>query len=155
MPNAVKGEVAFRLSDGRSLTIVADHAALVRGAQAHTGKTKLAKFMADLQPLRDSDGEIVLDEDGDPAKDTMPATCALFYGMLDAHHPDLTLRDATNILIGDMDKVISAVTEGMELAFPDAKASAEGNAPKSQSQRGKSSGRNGAKSAKTTKRSGG
>lgn len=148
MPNPVKGEVALRLEDGRILTLVADHAALVRAAQAHTGKTKLAKLFADLTPLTDKEGGMLLDEDGDPQKDIVPALCALFFGLLDAHHSDLTLRDATNIMMAEQDKVSAAATEAMELAFPDAKASAEGNAPAPKKRRpGKRSGRSGAKPA--------
>lgn len=149
MANPIKGEVSLVLSDGRNLTIVADNGALVRGAQAHTGRTKIGRFLADLQPLTDDNGVILLDEDGDPVKDTFPPMCALFFGCLDAHHPDLTLRDATNIMVAELEKVTIAVTEAMALAWPsDVTPSAEGNAPAPKKGRaGKSSGSSGAKRA--------
>ena len=151
MANPVKGEVELK-TGGRSLTLIADHAALVKAAQAYTGKTKLAKLMSDIQPALDKDGKIKLDEDGEPEKDTIPATCALFYGLLDASHPELTLRDATNMLFADIERVSEKIAEALQLAWPDASPSAEGNAPSPR--RGRSSGRNGVKSATTTTPSG-
>ena len=144
MGNPVKGEVELNLDDGRRFTLVADHSALVKAAQAHSGKTKLQRLIRDMQPEVDKDGKILVDEDGDPVKDTLPAMAAFLYGTLDAHHPGVTQREATNILLSEPEKVTVAITEAAELAFPDAKQGEPGNGGKPP--RGKSSGRSGAKS---------
>lgn len=143
--NPVKGETPLVLSDGREFTLVADHAALAKAAQQYTGTTKFRKLFADMQPLLGADGTPLLDEDGDPVKDTLPATAALLFGLLDAHHPGVTMREAWNMLMSDSDAVGEAIGEAVRLGFPDAEpGSAEGNA-KAPPRRGKSSGRSGAK----------
>lgn len=155
-PNPIKGEVPLKLSDGRVFTIVLDRAGLVKAAQAHTGRTKITKLLSDIQPLVGGDGKVVLDEDGEPLKDTIPATCAMLYGAMDAYHPEVTLRDATNILLGDVDAVSQAISDAVELGFPDAKSGEDRETanPPLPSQNAKSSGRNGVKPVSTRKPSG-
>ena len=147
MPNSIKGETPLVLSDGREFTLVADHAALIKAAQQHTGKTKLQKLFADMQPELDEEGDLVLDEDGDPVKDVMPATAAFLFGMFDAHHPEVTMREATNMLLGDQECVMEAITAASANGF--GSGSDEGNvpAPKAKTQHGKRSGRSGVKRA--------
>jgi hypothetical protein len=109
MTNPVKGEALLTLGDGREFTLVADHASLVKASQAYSGKTKLNKLMADMQPMMGEDGQVALDEDGDPVKDTVPATAAFLFGLL-----------STNILLGDVDAVQDALAMVVLLGFPDA-----------------------------------
>lgn len=146
MANPVKGETPLVLSDGRAFTLVADHAALVKAAQAHSGSTKLQRLMHDMQPELDEDGDPVLDDDGDPVKDTMPATAAFLYGLFDAHHPEVTQRDALNMLLAEQERVSEAIGHAVENGMLGEKAT-EGNAkaPKGKTPRGRTSGRSGAR----------
>lgn len=146
--NPVKGEAPLVLTDGREFTLVADHAGLVKAAQAYSGSTKLQKLMSDMQPEVDAKGQLVLDEDGDPVKDTMPATAAFLFGLFDAYHPDVTQRDALNILLAEQEVVTEAISQAVASGFPDMVKGKPGNepAPKAKSPRGKTSGRSGAKS---------
>lgn len=151
--NSILGETPLDLTDGRSFILVADHAALVEAAQAYTGSTKLKKLMNDMVPEIGADGQVVVDEDGDPVKDTIPASAAFLFGLLQAHHPEVTLREAQNILLSDIDRVADALSLAIDRGFPDARNSGEvGNGPKSPA--GKASGRNGVKQASTRKPSG-
>lgn len=145
--NPILGEAPLDLADGRSFILVADHSALVEAAQAYTGSTKLKKLMNDMVPLTGPDGKVLVDEDGDPVKDTIPASVAFLFGLLRTHHPEITLREAQNILLQDVDGVASAISVAMDRGFPDAKPNARkvGNVPASRA--GKNSGRSGAKQA--------
>lgn len=142
MSNAIKGEVPLKLSDGREFVLVADHAGLVKAAQAYSGTTKLRRLMSDMQPDLDKSGKPKLDEYGDPLKDTMPATAAFFYGLFDAHHPDVTLREATNMLFAEQEVVTEAIEAAVTAGFPDMAGGKDGANPP---RRGKTSGRSGAK----------
>lgn len=152
--NPVLGETPLDLADGRSFILVADHSALVEAAQAYTGSTKLKKLMNDMVPLMGPDGNVLVDEDGDPVKDTIPANVAFLFGLLLTHHPDMTLRMAQNILLSDIDRVAQAMSVAMDRGFPDAKPDSGkvGNGPASPV--GKASGRNGAKPVSNRKPSG-
>lgn len=121
MANPVKGEASLKLKDGRQFVIVMDMEALVEAETAY-GKP-LAQLMADVS------GGFV------------GASRALLYGSLRANHPDVSLRDASGLFMADPDAVSQALNDAVESGFPD--ASAEGNVPKPQ--RGKNSGRSGAK----------
>lgn len=147
--NPVLGETPLTLGDGRAFTLVADNAALVKAAQAYSGSTKLKKLFADMQPQLDASGLPELDEDGDPVKDTIPAFAALLFGLLDAHHPDITHRDALNMLLREHDVVAEAIAEALRSGFPEAaeagNAPAPAVAPAPKKPAGKRSGRSGAK----------
>lgn len=145
--NPILGETPLDLADGRSFILVADHSALVEAAQAYTGSTKLKKLMNDMVPEIGADGKVLVDEDGDPVKDTIPASVAFLFGLLRTHHPDITLRDAQNILLSDVDRVAQAISLAMDRGFPDAKPGSGkvGNEPASPA--GKNSGRSGVKQA--------
>lgn len=142
MVNPVKGESALKLSDGRQFVLVADHAALVRAAQAYSGTTKINRLMQDMQPELDKSGKVAVDEYGDPVKDTFRATAAFLYGLFDAYHEDITLRDATNILLSDMERVSIAIQAAVENGFPSVSEGKEGSNPP-----GKTTGAGGAKRA--------
>jgi hypothetical protein len=146
MINRARGEVPLQLKDGRRFVLVLDHEALLQAAIAYTGKTKLRKLLADIRPLLDEAGHLVLDEDGDPVRDTVPATRCLLYGALLARQPEASLRDATALLMDGEEAVGDALAQAIELAFPDAKPEGEtaGNAPRP-IRKSSSSGRNGAK----------
>lgn len=153
MPNRLKGEVPLRLADGREFVLLLDHEGLMQAAIAHTGKTKLRKLLSDLQPQVAEDGTIALDEDGDPVKDTLPATKAVLFGALCAHHPEMSLRDAGNLLFAEQEKVAEALGEAMSLSFPDAEGDQDrGNAAASPAS--KTSGASGAKPGSNRKHSG-
>lgn len=147
--NPVLGETPLFLGDGREFTLVADNAALVKAAQAHSGTTKLKKLFADMQPQLDANGVPELDEDGDPVKDTIPAFAALLFGLFDAHHPEITHRDALNMLLREHDVVAEAIAAALAAGFPDAVEGGNGPAPEvapgAKKTAGKRSGRSGAK----------
>lgn len=145
MANPIKGEVQLKLKDGREFVLVADHAALVKGAQAHTGGTKLNRLMSDMQPEVDEKGIPIVDEYGDPVKDTMPATAAFLFGLFDAHHPNVSQRDALNMLLAEPDVVSEAISRAVEAGFPDAVEGKESTNPQATGRASKSSGGSGAK----------
>ena len=142
--NPLDKPVTLQTDTGERLLLVADHAALYKAARAYTGGAKIGKLLRDMQPEMDADGKPAVDADGDLVKDTTPATAALLYGLLDAHHPQMTLRDATNLLLRDPATVAEAIGAAVEahLAPPQAKV---GNGQKSRKSR--TSGSNGAKRA--------
>lgn len=126
MANAIKGEVPLVLSDKRQFMLVMDMEALVEAESAY-GKP-LQKMMADA------------------AQGFVGASRALLYGALRFKHPHLTLRDASDLFVSDADAVGDALSQAVELGFPQAATtSAEGNGPKPS--RGKNSGGSGAKRA--------
>lgn len=132
MPNPIKGEVPLKLSDGRDFVLVMDFEALVEAESA--SNLPLPQLMA-----RAGLGFV-------------SAQRTLLYGALRRNHPDLTLEDCSAIMLTEIEKVTEALTKAMEAGFPEAKKSEDkdgANPP------GKTSGGNGAKSAKTTKPSGG
>jgi hypothetical protein len=131
MANPVKGEVELTLSDGREFLLVADRSALVKAAQELYGATKINRLLHEMQPELDKDKKVKVDEYGDPVKDTMPATAAFLFGMFDAHHPDVTLRDAKNMLLDDPEVVTEAIGLAVERGFPDEVAEGKkgGNPP--------------------------
>ena len=130
MPKPVKGEVPLSLNDGREFVLVLDFEALVEAESAY-GKP-LALMMNDAKA------------------GFVGAVRAMLYGALRAHHPDITLREASALFIGHTDEVTAALEGAAEAAMPD--ASAEGNAPSPR--RGKTSGGSGAKPGSSRKRSG-
>lgn len=121
--NPVKGEAPLVLSDGRRFTLVLDMEALVDAESAY-GKP-MPQMMADA------------------GKGFIGATAALLQGALARHNP--TARGVVlEMLRTDSEAVGDALTKASQSAFPD--ESAGGNASKAASpQRGKTSGRSGAK----------
>lgn len=118
--NPIKGEVPLVLHDGRNLTLVLDMEAMVE-AESIYGKP-LQKLMADA------------------GTGFMGAMGALLQGALSRHH-EVSRGEALEMLRVDGDAIAVALGKATEAAFP----SAEGNAPAAPRQRGKPSGRNGAK----------
>lgn len=111
----------MKLKDGRIFTLVLDFEALV-AAEAAYGKP-LAQTLADAN------------------LGFVGATRALLFGALQARHPEITPRDATDIFMSDGDAVSAALEAASVAAYP-----AEDREPgKARPQRGKNSGRNGAK----------
>ena len=146
MANPIKGEVPLKLSDGRNLILLADNEALLQASIAYTGKaSKLQKLFRDMQPEVDDEGAIVLDEDGDPAKDTLPATRALLFGALLAHQPDATLRDATDLLFREPERVGRALEAAITAAHPKVEEGGDNSGNETKKPTGKPSGRSGAK----------
>ena len=125
MANPVKGETPLVLSDGREFTLVLDNEALL-SIEDTTGK-----------PLH-----VVMAQIGQGYATAVAAFAQAAFGR---HHPEMTRADVVGIVMGpDRPKLEEALSDATERAFPEAKA---GNAPapKAKPQRGKSSGRNGAK----------
>lgn len=120
MPNALKGEVPLKLSDGREFVLVMDFEALVEAETAY-GKP-LPQMMADA------------------AQGFVGASRALLYGGLRAKHPTVTLRDASGMFMADPDSVGEALSAAVEAGFPDAAEGKKGENPRS-----KRSGGSGAK----------
>jgi hypothetical protein len=130
VPNPIKGEVPLKLSDGREFTLVLDMEALVE-AEAAYGKP-LAQVMADA------------------SAGFVGASRALLYGAMRAHHPSVTLREASALFMQHGEAVSETLTAAADAAMP---ASAEGNVGKPP--RGQTSGGSGAKPAKPKNASGG
>jgi hypothetical protein len=125
MPNIVKGQVPLTLSDGRSLTLVLDFDALVEAEGAY--RKPLGALMADA------------------SAGFVGAVRALLYGALRSHHPEMSLRDAGDLFSTDADAIKDALAHAGDAAFP--KEGKEGPNPPVKTQRGKTSGRSGAKRA--------
>ena len=124
--NPIKGETPLVLSDGREFTLIMDMEALVQAEEAY-GK-----------PLR------VLMEQAQA--EFIGAVRALLYGALRTKHEDLTLRDASEILMADQDAVRNALEEATKRGFPDASAQPEGKqAGNAKAPRGKTSRASGTK----------
>jgi hypothetical protein len=146
MPNALKGETLLNLGGGREFTLVLDHEAIILAADAY-GKG-FAEMLADSMPPEDADGNIV----GHPK---YGAIRALLFGALNYHHPDITLRDASALLLDNMEAVTAALAEAGERGLPKVEDNPEGKQGSRPPRRGKNSGRSGAKSGSTRKPSGG
>lgn len=130
MANPVKGETLLTLADGRQFTIVMDMEALIEAEQAY-GKP-MAQMMADAN------------------RGFISALRALVFGAMRAHHPQVTLAEATAVLMAEQAVVAAALLDAVKLAFPDAAAGGEGKKPgKALPPRraGKTSGASGAKRA--------
>ena len=131
MANPVKGETPLKLDDGREFTLVMDFEGLVEAEGAY-GKP-MERMMQDA------------------AAGFMGASRALLFGALQAHHPEMTLRDASNILGRNTDLVTEALTKATEAAFPELADEDVGN---DSPPRGRPSGDNGAKQGSNRKGSG-
>ena len=125
MANPVKGEVPLNLSDGRSLTLVMDMEALVEAETAY-GKP-MAQMMQDA------------------GQGFVGASRALLYGALRAKHPQLQLREASEMFATDGEAVAEAIGTAVERAFPEVAGGKESANPLPR--RGKTSGGSGAKRA--------
>lgn len=122
MANPVKGQTPLVLSDGREFTLVLDMEAMLSVEDA-TGK-----------PL-----PVVMKQAGEGF---MSATASIAQAAFARHHPEVTRSDVLAIMTSDGDTLAEALGKASEAAFPKEKA---GNAPKAKAQRGKTSGRSGAK----------
>lgn len=124
MANPVKGETPLVLSDGREFTLVLDMEAMLSVEDA-TDKP-LAKVMQ-----RASEG-------------FMSAIAAIAQAAFARHHPEVTRADVLAMITEDQAALDDALSRASEAAFPQDKAG-NAKAPKPKTQRGKSSGRSGAK----------
>lgn len=129
MPNAIKGEVPLVLGDGRTFTLVLDMEALLS--------------------IEDAVGRPLPQVMAQAGAGFVSAQAAIAQAAFARHHPEVTRAQVLELLFSpDKEAVADALAAATEKAFPEAKASAEGNAPtKARTPRGKASGRNGAKSA--------
>lgn len=109
MTNAMKGEAALALADGRSLTLVLDFEAMVAAEGAY-GKP-IGALMADA------------------AAGFVGAVRAMLYGTLRARHPDLTLSDATGIFLANGEAVSAAIERAALASFPEAGEDRDASGP--------------------------
>lgn len=125
MANPLKGEALLRLADGRELTLVLDFEALVA---AETGYGKPLPQLL-----------------GDAAAGFMGAQRALLAGALSRHHPQISPREAGEMLLSEVDAVADALGRVMQSSHPAGTTEVKkpGNAPRRPA--GKNSGRSGAK----------
>jgi hypothetical protein len=136
MANFLKGEVPLVLADKRKLTLVFDMDALIEAEAAY--------------------GKPMHQVTADASKGFMGATRALVFGALQARHPEMTLKDAADILGANTMAITEALTRALDQSMPEPAPSAPGNdaAPAAKRQPGKTSGANGAEPASTRTRSG-
>lgn len=120
--NPLKGEVPLTLKDGRKYTLVIDMEALIEAESAY-GKP-LQQMMQDA------------------AARFVGALRAILFGAMRAKHPDVTLRDASGIIMSDAEAVGTALSAAVGAGFPDVSEGKDGPRP-----RGKTSGANGVKPA--------
>lgn len=126
MANKVKGETPLVLSDGREFMLVLDHEALLSIEEA-TGRP-LPRVMA-------MAGEGFIS-----------STAAIAQAAFARHHPEVTRAEVVKMVMSDdSDALEEALSNAVEAAFPDSEKSGNAKAPKAKTQRGKTSGRSGAK----------
>lgn len=136
MPNRLKGEVPLELPDGRSFTLVLDHEALIAAEGLY--EKPLARLMADA------------------VAGFAGSLRAMFYGALRAHHPAVTVREASAVFFENMDLVGDALIAAGDAAFPDAAEGKDGGNPPAKARpAGKRSGGSGAKRGSSRKDSSG
>jgi hypothetical protein len=126
MANAVKGEVELTLKSGKKLILVAGMEAMIQ-AEGLYGKPS-AQIAADAEA------------------GFVGAIRALFWGMLLQHQPTITPAEVSLIIQENMDTIEGALTNAMKAASPDPEEREDQDPPQpAKPQRGKSSGRSGAK----------
>lgn len=113
-----RGEADFE-ADGVRWRLVVDFAAFAE-AEDVSGLAVDALMQA-LQPATDGAGKIV-------RTPRLKHLGALFYGALTAHHPDITPREALNLL-GNNPQGGEALGKAMVAAMPKPDESTEGKAP--------------------------
>ena len=124
--NPVKGETPLVLSDGREFTLVLDREALL-GVEQSYGKP-LPRVMADA------------------AEGFLGAIAAIAQAAFSRFHPEVTKSDVLKIVLSaEQDKLTEALADASKAAFPDPAPEGNAKAPKAKPQRGKTSGRSGAK----------
>lgn len=89
------GEAVIELGDGRKLRLAYDFDGMIALEEA-SGMKMRALYM-ELQRLEQA-GE-------DPSAKLMRA---VFYGGLQQHHPEITLKEVGNIILTDMDAILKA-----------------------------------------------
>lgn len=125
MANAVKGETALKLKDGREFILALDMEAMLT-IEDTTG-TPLPKVM-----LRAQEG-------------FMTAIAAIAQAAFSRHHPDVTRVEVLDMLRSDEKAVHDALSAATAVAFPD-QVEGSGEVGKARKRpAGKTSGRNGAK----------
>lgn len=116
MPNIHRGEGSFDV-DGVTYRLVVDLNAMAEAEEASA--LQLDDLLAALSPVVDKDGKVI-------GKPRLKHVGALLYGALRAHHPDVTLAAAINLL-GAGEHVGAAIGKALVAALPKAQAkSAEG-----------------------------
>lgn len=123
MANPIKGEVELKLSNGRKLVLIGDFQSRVEAEHVY-GKPYL-KIIEDAQ------------------QEYFGAIAALFYGMLKRRQPNATMDDVGRLFDEEGQSITDAIERAMEAAASKREDGDGPNPPKRQ--RGKNSGRNGAR----------
>lgn len=136
MANILKGEIPLVLADKREFTLVFDMDALIEAEGVY--------------------GKPMHQVTADASRGFMGATRALVYGALQAHHPEITAKEAGAILAANTAAITEALTRALDQSMPAPEPSAGGNggAPAAKRPPGRTSGASGAKRVSTRKRSG-
>ena len=97
MANRIYGEARLSLADDRELTLRFDFGALVEAEDAAGVGTQ--EMMAEFSAKGGA---------------RLKTARAMLYGALRYHHPDLTLEDAGDLLMGDGEAISRAMGEAMQ-----------------------------------------
>jgi hypothetical protein len=134
MPPVFQGEIPLRLKDGREFTLTLNNETLFEAEQVYGKPVHYLLAHANLG--------------------FWGAIRAFLCAALRPKHPAITVADcAAMITGGDLDAITKALESAIEAAMPDP-AGQEGEKGSRPTQRGSSSGRNGARSASSRKPSG-
>jgi len=95
MTSIAQGEAVITLSDGRKLHLAYDYDGLI--ALEEAAGMKMRAIYAEIQRLEQV-GE-------DPSARLMRA---IFFGGLQQHHPEITLKEVGDIIVNDMDALLKA-----------------------------------------------
>lgn len=95
MANALKGEAFIALSDGRRLHVAYDFDGLI--ALEEAAGMRMSAVYAELQRLQAT-----------KQAPSLRLTRAILYGGLQQHHPEITLKEVGDIILGDTDAINQA-----------------------------------------------
>lgn len=133
--NPFKGEAELVIPDQGRFTLVFDYEALIVAEATYGQPVGITSFHAD--------------------QGFVGALRALLFGATRAHHRDVTLSDATDMVFRYADAVREALDKAAQNSMPPADDAAEGRKDPRPSRRGTNSGANGAKQGSTPTGSGG
>ncbi len=126
MPNPHKGETSVTLGDGRTLTLRRDFNALAEAEE------ELGIRMDEIARRLEQGGPV------------MKITRALFWGALRAHHPEITVVEAGEMLESDGERIGEAMEKAVSASAALEKAEAgPANPPKPRRGTGRTSSRRG------------
>jgi hypothetical protein len=96
MKNRIKGPAQLKLSDGRVLTLEYDFDGLI--ALEEAAGMKMPDVYAEMKALERS-----------KAAPSMRLSRAIIYGALQQHHPEITLKEAGDLILRETDAIQAAM----------------------------------------------